>query len=434
MALEMLTSNIRRIDHESPDPAYDRYVDNARDAGRWMVDPVTRIIKPRGFVFRDPKLIPPRPFIMGAHYIRRYVGATIAPGGLGKSALVTADMLALVTGRMLLGHAPRAPKRIWYIGEDDQDELDRRFLAAMKFYGIKPADCGDRLFVESFRDTKLIIAEQRIGGVQINVPDIDALIQAMTSNGIDVFTVDPFVKTHRVPENDNGAMEATYTAWVDIAEKANVAVELVIHSRKASSGQARSIEDARGASSQIGAVRDARLIVRMTDEEAVTMGIEPDQAYRHIRIGDSKQNMAPPPDKVAWLKLMSVSLENASEAADADNVKPDSVQVVAEFKTPALFEDIPWEMIDAAMRVIGARRYRVSMQANEWGGHAIGCVLGIDTKDKAGKRRIAKMIDAWLKSGALVIEEHKDNRRELRDYFALGNWDFGGRQQSEEME
>jgi len=409
------------------------YVDNGRDAGQLAAQQrEPRIIAPRGFVWRDPKTIPPRAFIMGSHFIRRYVGATIAPGGLGKSALLTAEALALVTGRMLLGAAPRTPKRVWYLGEDDQEELDRRFLAAMKFYGIKPDDIGGRLFVQSFRDTRLVIAEQFSGGVQVNIADIEALVMALKAAGIDVLIIDPLVKTHRVPENDNGAMEALLTAWVEIAERANCAVELVVHSRKSVAGQAKSIEDWRGGSAQLGAVRDARLVVRMTEEEAVTMGIEPEQTFRHIRIGDTKANMTPHPDSIRWLKLASVSLENATEAEDADNPNADNVQVVTEFKAPTLFEGVPWEAIDTVMRALSRRPYRLSPQASDWAGHIVGANLDINTEEKSGKARVMKMINAWVKSGALEIEQHLDERRKPRDCIVLGNWVFNNHQRAED--
>lgn len=420
---------------QPPDADMDRYVDNGRDAARLSAEQrEPRIIAPRGFIWRDPATIPPRAFIMGPHFIRRYVSATIAPGGLGKSALLTAEALALVTGRALLGFAPRRPKLVWYLGEDDLEELQRRFLAAMKYYGISADDLGERLFVQSFRDTRLILAEQNSSGVQTNIGDIEALIAALKAAGIDVIIIDPLVKTHRVQENDNGAMEALLAAWVDIAERANCAVELVVHSRKSIAGQAKSIEDWRGGSAQLGAVRDARLVIRMTEEEATTMGVEPEQSFRFIRIGDTKSNMTPHPDSVRWLKLMSVSLDNATDAEDADNQQADNVQVVAQFKTPTLFEEVPWMAIDAAMRALAAKRYRLNPQAGDWAGHIIGIHLDIDTHEKLGRRRVAKMIDAWLKSGALVIEQYPDERRKPRDCIGLGNWVFGDHGNAEEFE
>jgi hypothetical protein len=37
----------------------------------------------------DPKTIPRREWLYGRHYIRKYLSTTIAPGGVGKSALLT---------------------------------------------------------------------------------------------------------------------------------------------------------------------------------------------------------------------------------------------------------------------------------------------------------------------------------------------------------
>lgn len=411
-----------------------RYVDNRRDAdakAAAMRD--RRIIKPRAFTFRDPKTIPPRPFIMGGHYIRRYVGATIAPPGLGKSALVTVEAIALASGRRLLGLAPRTPKRVWYLGEDDQDELDRRFLAVMKFYGVSREECEGRLFVESFRDTKLVIAEERNGVTVANVTDIEAVIAGIRTDAVDVFIADPLVKTHRAREGDNGAMEAVYTAWGEIAERGNCAVELVVHTRKGIAGQTRTIEDARGASSQIGVVRDGRLLVRMTSEEAQTMGIDPTKARLHVRIGDTKENMAPPPESANWLVLKSISLENVSTDPAADNQKADNVQVVAEFKPPSLFEGVPWERLDLVMRAIGEKPRRAREQAKDWVGHLIGDLLEIETVEKSvGRKRVKRMIDAWIRSGALEEVNLEDENREKRPFVKLGNWDFSRRGEKEE--
>nr|QBM02681.1 hypothetical protein [uncultured archaeon] len=384
-----------------------------------------KAITPRRFGFPDPKSIAPRPVIMGGHYIRRYVSATIAPGGVGKSALVSVEALALVSGRRLLGSAPRAPKKVWYLGEDDQEELERRFAAVMRYYGICADDCGDRLFVQSFRESKIIVAEQQNGGTVINVRDIDAVVSSIKSFSIDVIIIDPLVKTHRVPENDNSAMETTYGAWVEIAERGNCAVELVVHSRKASGGQAKTVEDARGASSQLGAVRHARLIVRMTKEEAEPLGIEPEQAGLHIRIGDTKANMAPPPSDIHWLKLASVCLENGLDDDTADTTKADQVQVVTEFRAPATFDGVAWHDIDTLMRALKAQPRRQSEQAADWAGHLVGEMLGIDTSTKGGRSRVKAMLRAWRESGALKVERRLDETHHERPFLTLGTWAFG---------
>src|ERR1700730_16180248 len=45
------------------------------------------LIKATPFVFREPRLIPPRQLLYGRHLIRRFISCTVSPGGLGKSSL-----------------------------------------------------------------------------------------------------------------------------------------------------------------------------------------------------------------------------------------------------------------------------------------------------------------------------------------------------------
>jgi AAA domain len=61
-----------------------------------------RVITPTRFVWRDPSLIPRRQWLYGKHYIRKFVSATFAPGGLGKTSLVLVEAVAMASGRALL--------------------------------------------------------------------------------------------------------------------------------------------------------------------------------------------------------------------------------------------------------------------------------------------------------------------------------------------
>jgi hypothetical protein len=62
--------------------------------------------------------------------------------------------------------------------------------------------------------------------------------------------IDPFIKSHRITENDNPLMDAVVTTFNEIANDTNCAVELVQHARK-TGGNDITIDDARGASSII---------------------------------------------------------------------------------------------------------------------------------------------------------------------------------------
>ena len=140
----------------------------------------------------------------------------------------------------------------------------------------------------------------RIATLVNNRPAIDqAVVKYMTTfierNDIDVFMIDPLVSFHGVMENDNGHMDLVIIeGFGAIANKTNSAGELFHHPGKARPGQAdTTVEDGRGASSILWAVRSARVFNFMTPEEAAKLGLSEDERRLHVRISNGKANMGP---------------------------------------------------------------------------------------------------------------------------------------------
>ena len=126
-----------------------------------------KIIKANPFIWQDPKTIPPREWLYGRHFARKYLSTTIAPGGVGKSALLTVELLAMATGKNLLGELPKRPLRAWYWnGEDPMDDLQRRFTAACLHHKVSSEDIGGRLFLNSGRDTPIVLARDERSGLE----------------------------------------------------------------------------------------------------------------------------------------------------------------------------------------------------------------------------------------------------------------------------
>ena len=74
-----------------------------------------------------PTTIPRRDFVYGRHLIRKFVSATVAPGGIGKSSLVITEALAMVSGKDLLGVHPSGRSRVWLWNlEDPAEEIVRQ--------------------------------------------------------------------------------------------------------------------------------------------------------------------------------------------------------------------------------------------------------------------------------------------------------------------
>jgi hypothetical protein len=269
------------------------------------------------WVWRDPSAIPPRHWLYGRHYIRRFVTTTIAPGGTGKSSLALVEALAMVTGRNLLGEPQsRTPLVVWYWnGEDPREEIDRRIAAICKHFKINAVEIGGRLYVNSGRDTPIVVATRLRDRTVIAVPLVGALTRELREKHVDCLILDPFVSTHGVPENDNGAIERVATVFADIADEVNCCVELPHHTRKPPPGGDgdRTVDDGRGASALIFKARSARVLNIMSKTDAGNVGVAADQRSLYFRIDNGKTNMQPPAEKARWCKLVSVPLGNAKQ-------------------------------------------------------------------------------------------------------------------------
>jgi hypothetical protein len=297
--------------------------------------PVVRI---RAFRPRPASAIPPREALYGDHRIRRFLSATIAPGGLGKSSLTIVEALAMVTGRPLLEVRPPRPLRVWlWNGEDPFEEIERRVTAAMMHFGLSEADLGDRLFIESGRDFPISLVRAERGAPQIDIAARDDLLQQLLGRGIDALIVDPFAYSHRVLENDNSAIALVAATWSDIAERANCSVELVHHARK-TGGAEVGVEDARGASALVAATRSSRTLVRMSEDEAKQLRVT-DAHGRYFREGgDPKRNLSPPPltNRTLWFRTVGVALGNGT----AEFPRGDEVGVAERFHPSVTPEEV----------------------------------------------------------------------------------------------
>jgi AAA domain len=376
-------------------------------------------VNARHFVWRDPKTIPPRQWLYGQHYIRKFVSATIAAPGIGKSSLDLVELIAMASGRPLLGVPVPKQLRVWYWNlEDPYDEIERRVAAILLYFKIDPAEIDGQLFVNSGRDDPLVIAEMIKGGVAVHAPLADALAAEIIARGVDVLSLDPFVSCHRVPENDNGAIDAVTKTWAKVADAANCSIDLVHHVRKPANSQAEfDVNDARGASALIGTVRAARVLNSMTENDAQAARVPLKDKGYYFQVANGKANMRPPAEKADWSKFVSVPLGN-----DTAETKGDDVGVVTKWKFPGLFDDMAVSDLFAIQKAIAAAQWRADARSPEWAGHAVAKVLELDISATADKKRIKAMLKIWIETGALKEAERKTEQRKLSIFVEVGNW------------
>jgi hypothetical protein len=287
------------------------------------------------------KVIPPRDWLYGDHYIRSYVTGTSAPSTRGKSTLVLTEDVSMMTGFDLLGvgpsRMPDKPLKVWvWNGEDPEEELARRIKAICLYYGRIPKgeepdepphprydfdfeSLRGKLYLDSGRDTPIKIATlEGHGNVKIAIPVIKDMVATINGEGIDVTDIDPFINAHSIPENSEH-MDEVVTAFKDIAYQTRSSIEHVHHTRKPPRGGGDiSSEDSRGSSAILAAWRDSRVINLMSAEEAKAQGVG--NRLRYIRLESDRPNMTAAGERVQWFYMESVSLKNAAGKRPADSV------------------------------------------------------------------------------------------------------------------
>jgi hypothetical protein len=352
---------------------------------------------PTQFVWRDPSSIPPRPWLYGRHLIRKQVSVTVAPGGVGKSSLTICEALAMASGRELLGDWTAKGLKVWlYNLEDPRDEMDRRIIAAMQHHHVSPEEISGRLYVDTGRERELSTAVQTREGVQIIKPELDALANEIQARGIDVLVIDPFVSSHQVTENDNGAIDLIAKEWARLADRCNCAIELVHHTRK-TNGEEATTESGRGASALLAAARSGRVLNKMRDDMKAEAGVRDDPST-YFAVTRDKANLAPVGERV-WRRMASVHLSNG-----------DSVGVAEAWKWPDTFDGVSVDDLLRVQRALKGKGRRYSDQAgDDWAG-------------VTDRKRIKKMIEDWLKSGALVKGQKTGPIRKPVPTVEVGEW------------
>lgn len=344
----------------------------------------------------DFTALPRRQWVYGHTYIRQFCSLTVAPGGLGKSTLVLTEAIAMATGRNLLGVAPGEPKRVIYFNaEDPLVELQLRVAAICLRFGIDQRELVGRLFLQSGRENEIILATGDPGElIEAAFGRIEGFLKF---HGVDVVILDPLANMHE-SEEDNRTYRKLGKRLSRMADAHNCAVHIVHHTKKLG-GQAATVEDSRGGSALIGAVRVARAINPMEPDEAARFGLK--THIDHFRIeAAGKNNLARPADKAEWYERMGVAVPNG-----------DYVAIVERWTPPDPFDGITHEhakRVQVQLMKDERGTWRENAQSKEWVGHLIGRICDIDPEDRAGKARIKGIIKQWVTTGVLAVDHIQD--------------------------
>lgn len=383
---------------------------DADDTGK--VPPASETKKREAYTFfdgmhkeRDLTKMEPRKFVYGASYLKGYPTLTISPGGRGKSALTIAEAVCISMGvDYLWGGRRIVRQRVHYWnGEDKLDEIEKRVGAFAKRHGVDHAELEQWLSYSSGRKKSMKIASEQAG---VCVPDkhiIKGIIQTCLDQKIGVLIIDPIVSTHDVSENNNTAMQKVMAEWVKICELTDVALHLVLHSRKVMLDQKITADDNRGASSVVAASRSARVLNIMSLEEAQLCKIEPShrKLYLHAEEGDKENFTFSSVTQKRWVKLDGEPLGNTDVLDDWPDGDEVGIPTLWELPVDAGLEPDQLEAILTAIDVPDANYMTRAAKNTNWLGWKIAELTDRSADDKIELERIIKTLlkDKHIKIG-----------------------------------
>ena len=350
----------------------------------------------------DVELPPPRRWLLGDQFCRKFLSGVVAPGSTGKSALRLVQYLSLATKRNLTGQHVFKRGRVLVVSfEDDKEETCRRILAARLHFNISLDDLKGWLFYATPRRLKL--AEIKNGSRQAGALEM-TLRAAIERRRPDLLALDPFVKLHALDENDNGAMDFVCDLLVTLAIEYDIAVDVPHHAKK---GQLTpgDPDSGRGASSTRDAGRLIYTLTTMSEEEAKRFDINPENRASYIRLDKAKVNLTSPSRSAAWFKLVGVPLGNG----DDEYPNGDVVQTVEPWEPPKLWDGLTSATLNAVLTNIdmgmdNGQRFSAAPAATD---RAAWKVVQKHCPDR-NKSQYREIIRTWVKNGVLFDENYDD--------------------------
>jgi hypothetical protein len=361
----------------------------------------------------DDEPIRPRQWLMGTSFCKGFVGAVVAAGATGKTALRVAQLLSLAIGRQLTGeHVFRRSRVLFVTLEDNNDEMRRRVRAARIHHKISRADIDGWFFrVTLTRDAGKLVVRDEKGNI-VPGPLARAISRVVTKFNIDLVCFDPFVKAHSEDENSNKAIDEVVRVFVDLADALGIAIDTTHHTSKGTH-VAGNADQGRGASSMKDALRIGKTLMPMTPEEAKALGVPESERRQYVRYDDAKPNLAPFGD-TKWFRLVGVPIGNA------DEIYPngDHVQTVEPWNPPDAWSGMNSQIINEILNTIDngmpdGNRYSKDPKAERAAWRIVAAMA------KKPEHEAKTIVKAWVTSGLLYPDEYDNpvTRKKVQGLF-----------------
>ncbi len=365
----------------------------------------------------NESLLPKRRWVYGHHHIRGFVSVTASAGGIGKTSLTMVEGLAVATGRALLGEDVKERTNVWIINlEDPLEELELRLASASKHYKIQHDEIAGRLFMDGEDTIGMTLAVENRDGIQQNDALLALMRDKIIENNIGLVIIDPFVSVHEVNENSNSAIQVVVAMLRRLARETGAAIHVVHHVRKGN-GDDATVDSVRGAGSLIGAARAARVINRVSADDAVKLGIPDIEARGMFRVDDGKANLAPPAEAAVYRRMIGVKLDN-----------DEWVGVAVTYQLPDQWAGMTDRVVNDILTLINTgpeegEHWSIRVQDKaRWAGNVITGYVFQDSANNKSDSQAKSILREWMQNGLIEEIEYRSasQRKDKKGVISTG--------------
>ena len=359
--------------------------------------------------------LPKRRWIYGNHYCRGFVSVTASAGGIGKTSLTMVEALAVATGRPLLGEKVHEQCNVWFIClEDPMDELKLRLAAIMREYNVTHDEIRGKFFMDAEDTINITLAMETRDGLIENTPLANAMRDKIIENNIGLVISDPFISMHAVNENSNPSIQAVVAMVRRITRETGCAFGMIHHIRK-TGGEDATIDSVRGAGALIGAARSARVLNKVSKEDASELGVNEIDAMGLFRVDEGKGNLRPL-ESAVYRRMKSVKLDNG-----------ESIGVAVVYSLPCLWDGMTTRVVNNMLteidKGIDGERYSSRPQDKaRYVGSVVSGYTFANPDHKKSARQAKQIVAEWFETDLLeeVAYRSESQRKERMGVQATG--------------
>ena len=280
-------------------------------------------------------------------------------------------------------------------------------LAAMMHNNITHEDIKGWLFTSAPRRAAGKLLEIDKFGRQIKDGKLAANIEtAIIRRKPDLVSLDPFVKTHSVGENENTLIDEVAQILTDLGAKHNIAIDAPHHVSKGTTDPGNA-DKGRGASSLVDAARLVKTLTQMSADEARAFGIPQEDRKQYVRVDNGKVNLSRSGGAAQWFELIGVAIGNGNDRYPNGDI----IQVAKPWKPPEIWSDLPEVLLNKILDKIDegmadGERYIDLASAKKRAAWPIVVGMAPHKTEEQAKQ----IIRAWLNSGVLVREDYHSEK------------------------